>query len=746
MKRKTSSKLRVIPPLILFVGFILFFGIHLYSATFTVDTTTDTTDANPGDGIAEDSFGNCSLRAAIMEANALTGTDTIEIPAGTYTLTISGSGEDYCKKGDLDIRSNLNIQGGGKTLTIINGNDLDRIFHILGNKEVSITDMTIRNGKTPQGKNATAGPGSPGGGVLNDQGTLTITRCKISENLTGKGGYNATDGGGHGGAGGGLCNYKGKVEIYDSDINRNRTGDGGSDASGWGGDGAGIYNNEGTLTLNTCTIRDNRNGTGGWQSGHGGDGGGIGNYKGVLTVEYCDILNNRCGDGGGYDAGGGGDGGGIDNWPGTMIIKYSTIRSNNAGDGIIDGTGGSGGGICTGGLDSSVRIYHSLIADNRSGYNEESDCGFGGGIYNMGTLSIFNSTISRNSTQPNVTSGGGIANFDTLILESCTITGNTADDRGGGICNGYPFYPQDEKIKIHNTLIANNNAGSAVDCSGIITSRGYNLIRIPAGCTITGDTTGNIYWANPILGPLTNNGGPTETYALLPTSPCLDTGDPGDYEETDQRGVFRPKDGDGDSIPLPDIGAYEKFAPLIIIVKPLHLAEVWGIVEIEATANTKNVDFFVDNSKIHGDDSEPFTCEWNTASYANGSHVIKAKGYDTSDGLTAWDQVKVFVDNTVISLTAERLIERAWIIRRQYGKITFTITHTGASKPAKYVIERQDGSGPCTSIAEIPASEVQGNSYTYNDCCLDKDVTYTYRVSAYNNTGVKVGQSGQKTI
>src|SRR5216684_4826120 len=60
-------------------------------STFVVNTTADTVDANPGDGLAQDSAGNTSLRAAIMEANALHGADTIQLPAGTYFLSIPGA-------------------------------------------------------------------------------------------------------------------------------------------------------------------------------------------------------------------------------------------------------------------------------------------------------------------------------------------------------------------------------------------------------------------------------------------------------------------------------------------------------------------------------------------------------------------------------------------------------------------------------------------------------------------------------
>ena len=62
-------------------------------STFTVNTAVDSIDAFPGDGVARDSFGRTSLRAAVMEANALPGADTIILPAGTYALSVAGSEE-----------------------------------------------------------------------------------------------------------------------------------------------------------------------------------------------------------------------------------------------------------------------------------------------------------------------------------------------------------------------------------------------------------------------------------------------------------------------------------------------------------------------------------------------------------------------------------------------------------------------------------------------------------------------------
>ena len=136
---------------------------------FVVNTTADTVDVNLGDGFCVDDTGKCSLRAAIMEANARPGSDIIELPAGTYTLTRTSTHEDEAVDGDLDIipsglmlqenvhlengctgYNSLRIQGAGAGVTIIDGGRIDRVFHILPQEgycsEVTLNDLTIQHG------------------------------------------------------------------------------------------------------------------------------------------------------------------------------------------------------------------------------------------------------------------------------------------------------------------------------------------------------------------------------------------------------------------------------------------------------------------------------------------------------------------------------------------------------------------------------------------------------------------------
>jgi hypothetical protein len=85
-------------------------------ALFTVNSLLDTVDANPGDGIAQDAAGQTTLRAAVMEANARAGDDSILVPEGVYVLSLAGAGEDAAAAGDLDVTPN-----GRVTITTVSG-------------------------------------------------------------------------------------------------------------------------------------------------------------------------------------------------------------------------------------------------------------------------------------------------------------------------------------------------------------------------------------------------------------------------------------------------------------------------------------------------------------------------------------------------------------------------------------------------------------------------------------------------
>ncbi len=167
------------------------------------------------------------------------------------------------------------------------------------------------------------------------------------------------------------------------------------------------------------------------------------------------------------------------------------------------------------------------------------------GILNEGTLTLTNSTVSGNTASCDgdecLALGGGIDNEfgGTLTLTKSTVSGNTARCEGpcgafgGGIVSGDTFTPA-------NTIIAKNHSGG--DCSnfGTITSNGFNLDS-DNSCNLNvglGDLPG----LDPLLGPLQNNGGPTETHALLPGSPAIDAV---------TSGCQPPRDGPARRLPPP---------------------------------------------------------------------------------------------------------------------------------------------------------------------------------------------------
>ena len=148
--------------------------------TFTVTATTDVVDALPGDGVCETASGNgmCTLRAAIMETNALIGADTIILPDASYPLTIPGADEDQGATGDLDITDQLTIVGAEDTWSSIFATGLgDRVLDIHSSaSSVSVTWIYLGDGEE-----------SDGGGIRNTA-ALELTHVNIVENHAAYGG------------------------------------------------------------------------------------------------------------------------------------------------------------------------------------------------------------------------------------------------------------------------------------------------------------------------------------------------------------------------------------------------------------------------------------------------------------------------------------------------------------------------------------------------------------------------------
>ena len=245
-------------------------------------------------------------------------------------------------------------------------------------------------------------------------------------------------------------------------------------------------------------------------------GGGIYNW-GILTLRDSTIIDNEAG-----------VGGGIDNH-GEMDIETSTIAENSAGR--------QGGGIDNAGDDAVLRVSKSTINNNT-----------GGGIRHLGRLlTLTNTTVSGN-----VSDGwpaGMSMNGDAIIVHSTIANNNNASAGGQGGLNVF----SGAVLQIKNSIVANN---SPRDCKGGETAIGENLDS-------DGTCTGFTLTDDPVLGPLANNGGPTETHALLPGSPaidaatdCDDLSSPPILVTSDQRGEGRPEGAQC------DLGAYEVVYPL----------------------------------------------------------------------------------------------------------------------------------------------------------------------------------------
>jgi hypothetical protein len=278
----------------------------------------------------------------------------------------------------------------------------------------------------------------------------------------------------------------------------------------------GGISNEGTLTVTNSTFSGNdcRLARGICASGIGNEGTltvtnstfpgngvtAIANF-GTLTVTNSTFSGN-----------GGFAGGGIFN-VGTLTVTNSTFSGNRVG-------GGGGGGIYNGG---TLTLTNSTFSSNASGG------GGGGGIRNDGTLTVTNSTFSGNSAPGN---GGAIENSaGTLTITNSTLSGNSAGS-GGGIYNA-------GSATLNNTIIANTSSGG--NCAGTVTDGGGNLVMgVPGAPDATSACDTIPASPDPQLGPLQNNGGPSQTLALGAGSPAIGKAVEANCPTSDQRGFPRP--------------------------------------------------------------------------------------------------------------------------------------------------------------------------------------------------------------
>jgi CSLREA domain-containing protein len=286
---------------------------HAQAATITVNTTDDEINAD----------GDCSLREAIRAANlnvAVDGctdgeaapavTDTINILAGTYTLTIAGANEDAAVTGDLDLTESVNLTGASAVTTIIDGNALDRVIETFDGA-VRITDMTLRNGAN-----------ADGAGINVGNGGIDLTRCVVTGN--------------HGFSGGGIRNGFNFVFLTDTTVSDNT-----------GADGGGVWSN-GPLMMDRSTISSN--------SATGSGGGIFAPHAGILSNST--ISGNMAA----------GHGGGMFIVSAPPQLRNMTITNNATTTGP-----GNGGGIASAGGPVGT-AFQTIIAGNTDAGGQAPDC------------------------------------------------------------------------------------------------------------------------------------------------------------------------------------------------------------------------------------------------------------------------------------------------------------------------------------------------------------------------------------
>ncbi|MEM7033649.1 MAG: putative Ig domain-containing protein, partial [Chloroflexota bacterium] len=406
-------------------GMAVLLNLTLVNAdALTVTTLTDI--LNNGDG-------QCELREAIINANnddqsgsaecpAGDGFDIITLPSGTITLAQTGTDEDGSLMGDLDVitGTQLLIQGQGITQTIIDANQLDRVFHLFSEAQLTLSDLTIMNGRV----------NTNGGGILNHNGQLILNNVHILANQS------------TAGRGGGIFNHilssTAQLTLTNSAILSNTALN----------QGGGIYsyvNSGGNLTL------DIQNSIISGNVSTDSSGGGVysASYKGTLNLSITDstVRNNQAkfrGGGIALDA--------PELSTANLNIRQSIISGNTS-------TDSQGGGIAVtnsySGDTLNLTITDSTVSGNRARHQ-------GGGIHAYArqgttTLDIRNSIISGNVSTD--LSGGGVysASYEGILnlsLTDSTINANVAKLSGGGIS----FAPYEGKgnLDIHNSVISGN--------------------------------------------------------------------------------------------------------------------------------------------------------------------------------------------------------------------------------------------------------------------------------------------------
>jgi predicted outer membrane repeat protein len=448
------------------------------------------------------------IRAAVAEGG------------GPYTFDCDGP-TTVVTRDEILIDRDVSLDGAGN-LTV-DGNRRHRVFSVAEGATAELIALTVTNGRQTE---------EHGAGIRNE-GTLTLTRCTVSASSAGRdSGCRTDDQALLCSEGGGIWNT-GTLTLMDSTVS-------GSSAHF----GGGIANRGGSLTLiDSAVLTSSATGCRGVGSVVCSGGGGIWN-SGALALEESRVSENTADWGGGIYSRGvstltrssvsgnaaGFDGGGLLNFE-TMSLIDSTVSDNDSGQ--------SGGGIAN--EAGVVQITSSTLSANTA-------AAAGGSLFNPAgaAADLLNTTVSGNTAD----TGGGIYTGGELTLSSSTMAGNAAATADAlydpGTSNATERW-------IANSLIEGDCGGEPFD------SGGYN-VESPADTCGFEQATDQPAQSQLGLGPLEDNGGPTETHALLDGSvaidqiPVLDCVDrAGDPLSVDQRGEPRPAGASSHC----DVGAFE---------------------------------------------------------------------------------------------------------------------------------------------------------------------------------------------
>ena len=316
---------------------------------------------------------------------------------------------------------------------------------------------------------------------------------------------------------------------------------------------------------------------------------------------------------------------------GTATISNSTLDSNQS---VI-----GGGGIYN---FSTITVTDSTLSNNIANAN-------GGAIASINTATIINSTISGNRAN---TSGGGISNSALLVLTNSTIANNTADANNDSAGDGGGVFKFGGTVTASNTIIASNSdlGGEAPDVFGNITGNANNLIGTTAGASGTIGTGSDIVNPNPGLAPLANNGGSTQTQALLGNSPAINAGNnafipPG--VTTDQRGTGFERSKFG----TVDIGAFEVQEPIVSLSAVSPTATETGTVGTYRLSRIGTADNLTVQLTIDGSSSasvSDYTLSGNITVSGNTLTAIIPDGQSFVDiNLSAIDDLAAEADETL---------------------------------------------------------------------------------------------------